>query len=113
MAVIMDVLGHEAYWYNKDHAKMDSQAFFFLQQIMLSYKLWHFICWMYAEQTVLFSITGHGMIVEGHPAIEHYGRRLMASAPENGTEKNCSEPGMLLWNLSCNFFSLFFFSLQK
>lgn len=34
------------------------------------------------------------MIVEGHPDLEHWGRRLMASALENETEpKNCSEPG--------------------
>lgn len=50
---------------------------------------------------VFFSIAGHGMIVEGQPVIDHWGRRLMASAPENGTEeKNCSEPGMLFWYYS-------------
>lgn len=51
------------------------------------------------EQTVLFSIAGHGMIVEGHPVTEHWGRRLMASVPENETEKNCSEPGMLIFKV--------------
>lgn len=34
------------------------------------------------------------MIVEGHPDLEHWGRRLMASEPDNETEaKNCSAPG--------------------
>ncbi|PWA27480.1 hypothetical protein CCH79_00000498 [Gambusia affinis] len=38
---------------------------------------------------------GHGMIVEGHPDLEHWGRRLMASRSENDTEpKNCSEPAI-------------------
>lgn len=37
------------------------------------------------------------MIVEGHPDLEHWGRRLMASRSENDTEsKNCSEPGTFL-----------------
>ncbi|XP_027896351.1 sodium/potassium/calcium exchanger 4 isoform X4 [Xiphophorus couchianus] len=35
------------------------------------------------------------MIVEGHPDLEHWGRRLMASRFENDTEsKNCSEPAI-------------------
>lgn len=34
------------------------------------------------------------MIVEGHPDLEHWGRRLMASDLDNETEaKNCSAPG--------------------
>ncbi|KAG7239724.1 hypothetical protein INR49_028660, partial [Caranx melampygus] len=33
------------------------------------------------------------MIVEGNPDHEHWGRRLMASVPDNETEpKNCSAP---------------------
>lgn len=44
-----------------------------------------------------FFFSGHGMIVEGHPDLEHWGRRLMASRSENDTEsKNCSEPGTFL-----------------
>lgn len=36
------------------------------------------------------------MTVEGHPVVEQWGRRLMATNPDNETlEKNCSEPGML------------------
>lgn len=51
------------------------------------------------NKTVLFSVAGHGMIVEGHPD-EHWGRRLMASVPDNETEaKNCSEPGMLSYEI--------------
>lgn len=49
------------------------------------------------------------MIVEGHPDIEHWGRRLMASISENETEpKNCSEPGMFLSFFSCKLLSSFF-----
>lgn len=37
------------------------------------------------------------MTVEGRQVAEQWGRRLMATNPENETlEKNCSEPGMLL-----------------
>lgn len=51
---------------------------------------------MMSKSVLFVSIAGHGMIVEGQPVIDHWGRRLMASAPENETEeKNCSEPGML------------------
>lgn len=40
------------------------------------------------------------MLVEGHPYVEHWGRRLMASVPDNETEpKNCSEPGMLFYEI--------------
>lgn len=46
---------------------------------------------------VSYSVSGHGMIVEGSPDLEHWGRRLMASVPDdNNTEpKNCSAPGTL------------------
>lgn len=54
---------------------------------------------------VLF--TGHGMIVEGHPSLEHWGRRLMASAPDNETEKNCSEPGMLFYEIQAALIGIF------
>ena len=48
------------------------------------------------NQRRLYSFAGHGMIVEGHPDLEQWGRRLMAVVPDNETEqKNCSEPGML------------------
>uniref|UniRef100_A0A3P8SM42 Solute carrier family 24 member 4 n=1 Tax=Amphiprion percula TaxID=161767 RepID=A0A3P8SM42_AMPPE len=51
-----------------------------------------FIAW---SMSALLTKTGHGMIVEGHPDLEHWGRRLMASVPENKTEeKNCSEPAI-------------------
>ncbi|XP_049445996.1 sodium/potassium/calcium exchanger 4 isoform X3 [Epinephelus fuscoguttatus] len=47
------------------------------------------------SMSVLLTKTGHGMIVEGHPDHEHWGRRLMASVPDNETEpKNCSEPAI-------------------
>ncbi|XP_068564434.1 sodium/potassium/calcium exchanger 4 isoform X2 [Cebidichthys violaceus] len=45
--------------------------------------------------SALLTKTGHGMIVEGHADIEHWGRRLMASVPDNETEqKNCSAPAI-------------------
>lgn len=47
------------------------------------------------DEQVVFPVAGHGMVVEGHPSVEQWGRRLMASVPDNETEKNCSEPGML------------------
>ncbi|XP_028253346.1 sodium/potassium/calcium exchanger 4 isoform X2 [Parambassis ranga] len=51
-----------------------------------------FVAW---SMSALLTKTGHGMIVEGQPDDEHWGRRLMASEPENGTErKNCSEPAI-------------------
>lgn len=51
---------------------------------------------MYYKQAVVFSVAGHGMTVDAHPDSEHWGRRLMASVPDNETEqKNCSAPGML------------------
>ncbi|XP_071323985.1 sodium/potassium/calcium exchanger 4 isoform X3 [Trachinotus anak] len=50
-----------------------------------------FVAW---SMSALLTKTGHGMIVEGHPNLEHWGRRLMASAPDNETEKNCSEPAI-------------------
>ncbi|XP_033504780.2 sodium/potassium/calcium exchanger 4 isoform X2 [Epinephelus lanceolatus] len=47
------------------------------------------------SMSVLLTKTGHGMIVEGHPDHEHWGRRLMAAVPDNETEpKNCSEPAI-------------------
>ncbi|XP_073348379.1 sodium/potassium/calcium exchanger 4 isoform X1 [Pagrus major] len=50
-----------------------------------------FVAW---SMSALLTKTGHGMIVEGHPD-EHWGRRLMASVPDNETEpKNCSEPAI-------------------
>lgn len=53
---------------------------------------------------VLF--TGHGMIVEGHPSVEHWGRRLMASSLDNETEqKNCSEPGTLFHEMKASLIS--------
>lgn len=68
-----------------------------LSTCILNYKLRYFIYveWMISK-AVVFSVAGHGMIVEGHPDAEHWGRRLMASVPDNETEqKNCSAPGML------------------
>ncbi|XP_036003184.1 sodium/potassium/calcium exchanger 4 isoform X1 [Fundulus heteroclitus] len=51
-----------------------------------------FVAW---SMSALLTKTGHGMVVEGHPDIEHWGRRLMASMSENDTEpKNCSEPAI-------------------
>lgn len=51
---------------------------------------------------VCCSLSGHGMIVEGNLDHEHWGRRLMASVPDNESEpKNCSAPGILLWHQSC------------
>uniref|UniRef100_A0AAQ4S3D5 Solute carrier family 24 member 4 n=1 Tax=Gasterosteus aculeatus aculeatus TaxID=481459 RepID=A0AAQ4S3D5_GASAC len=51
-----------------------------------------FVAW---SMSALLTKTGHGMIVEGHADVEHWGRRLMASAPDNVTEeKNCSEPAI-------------------
>ncbi|KAM7367724.1 hypothetical protein PAMP_014004 [Pampus punctatissimus] len=51
-----------------------------------------FVAW---SMSALLTKTGHGMTVEGHPDHEHWGRRLMASAPDNETEqKNCSEPAI-------------------
>ncbi|XP_041661560.1 sodium/potassium/calcium exchanger 4 isoform X2 [Cheilinus undulatus] len=51
-----------------------------------------FVAW---SMSALLTKTGHGMIVEGHPDPEHWGRRLMASASENETEpKNCSTPAI-------------------
>ncbi|CAG5928321.1 unnamed protein product [Menidia menidia] len=51
-----------------------------------------FVAW---GMSAILTKTGHGMIVEGHPNLEHWGRRLMASAMENDTEpKNCSEPAI-------------------
>ncbi|KAM9703961.1 sodium/potassium/calcium exchanger 4 isoform 2-T2 [Menidia menidia] len=51
-----------------------------------------FVAW---GMSAILTKTGHGMIVEGHPNQEHWGRRLMASALENDTEpKNCSEPAI-------------------
>ncbi|XP_074471303.1 sodium/potassium/calcium exchanger 4 isoform X2 [Sebastes fasciatus] len=51
-----------------------------------------FVAW---SMSALLTKTGHGMIVEGHPDIDHWGRRLMASEPDNETEqKNCSAPAI-------------------
>ncbi|XP_067338521.1 sodium/potassium/calcium exchanger 4 isoform X3 [Channa argus] len=51
-----------------------------------------FVAW---TMSALLTKTGHGMIVEGHPDLEHWGRRLMASEPDNETEaKNCSAPAI-------------------
>ncbi|XP_026197587.1 sodium/potassium/calcium exchanger 4 isoform X3 [Anabas testudineus] len=51
-----------------------------------------FVVW---TMSALLSKTGHGMIVEGHPDLEHWGRRLMASDLDNETEaKNCSAPAI-------------------
>lgn len=50
-----------------------------------------FVAW---SMSALLTKTGHGMLVEGHPDPERWGRRLMASTPENATEKNCSEPAI-------------------
>ncbi|KAK5903344.1 hypothetical protein CgunFtcFv8_007134 [Champsocephalus gunnari] len=51
-----------------------------------------FLAW---AMSALLTKTGHGMIVEGHPNLEHWGRRLMASVPDNETEqKNCSAPAV-------------------
>ncbi|KAM6905834.1 sodium/potassium/calcium exchanger 4 [Lycodopsis pacificus] len=45
--------------------------------------------------SALLTKTGHGMIVEGHADVEYWGRRLMASVPDNQTEKkNCSAPAI-------------------
>ncbi|TWW68774.1 hypothetical protein D4764_19G0005720 [Takifugu flavidus] len=48
-----------------------------------------FVAW---SMSALLTKTGHGMTVEGHPAVEQWGRRLMATSPDNETLKNCSEP---------------------
>ncbi|KAM3861623.1 sodium/potassium/calcium exchanger 4 [Diretmus argenteus] len=59
-----------------------------------------FICsilFMAWSMSALLTKTGHGMLVEGPPdyAEEHWGRRLMASMPDNETErKNCTEPAI-------------------
>ncbi|TMS12696.1 Sodium/potassium/calcium exchanger 4, partial [Larimichthys crocea] len=51
-----------------------------------------FVAW---SMSVILTKTGHGMLVEGHPDVEHWGRRLMASVPDNETEqKNCSSPAI-------------------
>lgn len=51
-----------------------------------------FVAW---SMSALLTKTGHGMIVEGSPDLEHWGRRLMASVPDNDTEpKNCSAPAI-------------------
>ncbi|XP_056284786.1 sodium/potassium/calcium exchanger 4 isoform X3 [Pseudoliparis swirei] len=50
-----------------------------------------FVAW---SMSALFTKTGHGMIVEGHADSEHWGRRLLASVPDNETEQNCSAPAI-------------------
>lgn len=51
-----------------------------------------FVAW---SMSALLTKTGHGMVVEGHPNSEHWGRRLMASELANETEsKNCSAPAI-------------------
>ncbi|XP_061602935.1 sodium/potassium/calcium exchanger 4 isoform X1 [Cololabis saira] len=51
-----------------------------------------FVAW---SMSLLMNKTGHGMMVEGHPDLQHWGRRLMASLQENETEpKNCSAPAI-------------------
>ncbi|KAM7395181.1 hypothetical protein PAMA_006779 [Pampus argenteus] len=51
-----------------------------------------FVAW---SMSALLTKTGHGMTVEGHADHERWGRRLMASAPDNETEqKNCTEPAI-------------------
>ncbi|XP_028295579.1 sodium/potassium/calcium exchanger 4 isoform X2 [Gouania willdenowi] len=50
-----------------------------------------FVAW---SMSALLTKTGHGMTVEASPDLERWGRRLMASLPENSTEKNCSEPAI-------------------
>uniref|UniRef100_A0A1A8UXI3 Solute carrier family 24 (Sodium/potassium/calcium exchanger), member 4b n=1 Tax=Nothobranchius furzeri TaxID=105023 RepID=A0A1A8UXI3_NOTFU len=51
-----------------------------------------FVAW---SMSALLTKTGHGMTVEGHPDLEHWGRRLMAVVIENMTEpKNCSPPAI-------------------
>uniref|UniRef100_A0A8D0D656 Solute carrier family 24 member 4 n=1 Tax=Sander lucioperca TaxID=283035 RepID=A0A8D0D656_SANLU len=50
-----------------------------------------FVAW---SMSALLTKTGHGMLVEGHPDPEHWGRRLMASVPDNETEQNCSAPAI-------------------
>ncbi|XP_071402712.1 sodium/potassium/calcium exchanger 4 isoform X2 [Centroberyx affinis] len=51
-----------------------------------------FVAW---SMSALLTKTGHGMLVEGHPDHEHWGRRLMASTPDNETEaKNCTAPAV-------------------
>uniref|UniRef100_A0A1A7X293 Solute carrier family 24 (Sodium/potassium/calcium exchanger), member 4b n=1 Tax=Iconisemion striatum TaxID=60296 RepID=A0A1A7X293_9TELE len=51
-----------------------------------------FVAW---SMSALLTKTGHGMTVEGHPDLEHWGRRLMAAVIENTTEpKNCSPPAI-------------------
>ncbi|XP_056872925.1 sodium/potassium/calcium exchanger 4 isoform X2 [Takifugu flavidus] len=50
-----------------------------------------FVAW---SMSALLTKTGHGMTVEGHPAVEQWGRRLMATSPDNETLKNCSEPAI-------------------
>ncbi|XP_034435644.1 sodium/potassium/calcium exchanger 4 isoform X4 [Hippoglossus hippoglossus] len=51
-----------------------------------------FVAW---SMSALLTKTGHGMLVEGQPTAEYWGRRLMASVPDNETEpRNCSEPAI-------------------
>ncbi|XP_059211968.1 sodium/potassium/calcium exchanger 4 isoform X2 [Centropristis striata] len=50
-----------------------------------------FVAW---GMSALLTKTGHGMLVEGHPNPDHWGRRLMASVSDNETEKNCSDPAV-------------------
>lgn len=51
-----------------------------------------FVAW---SMSALLTKTGHGMLVEGQPGQGHWGRRLMASVPDNETEqKNCSAPAI-------------------
>ncbi|XP_029902948.1 sodium/potassium/calcium exchanger 4 isoform X2 [Myripristis murdjan] len=45
--------------------------------------------------SALLTKTGHGMVVEGQPDHEFWGRKLMATTPDNETEgKNCTEPAI-------------------
>ncbi|XP_057678788.1 sodium/potassium/calcium exchanger 4 isoform X2 [Corythoichthys intestinalis] len=51
-----------------------------------------FVAW---AMSALLTKTGHGMIMEDHTNLEHWGRRLMALDAENETEpKNCSSPAI-------------------
>ncbi|XP_030627487.1 sodium/potassium/calcium exchanger 4 [Chanos chanos] len=52
-----------------------------------------FVAWC---MSALLTKAGHGMIAEGGVDMDdHWGRRLMASVPENETaEKNCTEPAV-------------------
>lgn len=57
--------------------------------------IWGALFFTSLMELLVLCFAGHGMTVDGHTVIDHWGRRLMAILQDNSTEKNCSEPGML------------------